>query len=183
MLYAVRNLGRDRLLLYFLVQLLVLPVLRMLPTPAHDGVRLMLPTFFFLAAFAGWGAVWLADGLARATGMRQVWSRTLIAAARSGSGGLAARPGPPVRAVVLQRADRRCPAGLALGLRAVVLVRRLQSAHARRAQCRLPERAEVYLYNPKDETPTSPSSRRWASCGETSTCRSRVSTPSRSPGF
>ena len=28
----------------------------MLPTPAHDGVRLMLPTFFFLAAFSGWGA-------------------------------------------------------------------------------------------------------------------------------
>ena len=36
----------------------------MLPTPAHDGVRLFLPTFFFLAAFAGWGTVWLADGLA-----------------------------------------------------------------------------------------------------------------------
>src|SRR5207245_1864046 len=28
---------------------------RMLPTPAHDGVRLMLPTFFFLAGLAGWG--------------------------------------------------------------------------------------------------------------------------------
>ena len=37
-----------------------LPVLRMLPTPAHDGVRLFLPTFFFLAAFAGWGTVALA---------------------------------------------------------------------------------------------------------------------------
>ena len=41
----------------------------MLPTPAHDGVRLFLPTFFFLAAFAGWGTVWLADGLARLSGV------------------------------------------------------------------------------------------------------------------
>ena len=31
---------RDRLPLYFLVHFLTLPVLRMLPTPAHDGVRL-----------------------------------------------------------------------------------------------------------------------------------------------
>lgn len=43
--------------LYFLLHFLTLPVLRMLPTPAHDGVRLFLPTFFFLAAFAGWGTV------------------------------------------------------------------------------------------------------------------------------
>jgi len=53
---------RDRLPLYFLVHLATLPALRMLPTPAHDGVRLLLPTFFFLAAFAGWGLIWLADG-------------------------------------------------------------------------------------------------------------------------
>ncbi len=52
---------RDRVPLYFLLHLLTLPVLRMLPTPAHDGVRLFLPTFFFLVAFAGWGAVGLAD--------------------------------------------------------------------------------------------------------------------------
>jgi 4-amino-4-deoxy-L-arabinose transferase-like glycosyltransferase len=63
--YALRVAPRDRLPLYFLVHFLTLPVLRMLPTPAHDGIRLMLPTFPFLAAFAGWGAVWLADGLAR----------------------------------------------------------------------------------------------------------------------
>ncbi len=47
--------------LYFALQLVFLPSLRMLPTPAHDGVRLFLPTFFFLAAFAGWGAVAVAD--------------------------------------------------------------------------------------------------------------------------
>ncbi|WP_152049554.1 glycosyltransferase family 39 protein [Tautonia marina] len=63
--YALRVVKRDRLPLYFLVHFLTLPVLRMLPTPAHDGVRLMLPCFPFLAAFAGWGAVWLADGIAR----------------------------------------------------------------------------------------------------------------------
>ena len=51
--------------MYFLVHFLTFPVIRMFDTPAHDGVRLFLPTFFFLAAFAGWGAYWLADRLAR----------------------------------------------------------------------------------------------------------------------
>ena len=59
---SLRN--RDGLPVYFLLQLVFLPSLRMLPTPAHDGVRLFLPTFFFLAAFAGWGAVAVADWLA-----------------------------------------------------------------------------------------------------------------------
>jgi hypothetical protein len=40
--------------IFFLLNMLTLPVSRMLPTPAHDGVRLMLPTFFFLAGFVGW---------------------------------------------------------------------------------------------------------------------------------
>ena len=48
-----------------MIHFLTLPVIRMFPTPAHDGVRLFLPTFFFLAAFAGWGTIWLADTLAR----------------------------------------------------------------------------------------------------------------------
>ena len=63
--YALRVVRHDRLPIYFLVHFLTLPVLRMLPTPAHDGIRLMLPSFPFLAALAGWGAIWLADGLAR----------------------------------------------------------------------------------------------------------------------
>jgi len=62
---ALFHAREDRLPLYFLVQLAALPVFRMLPTPAHDGVRLFLPTFFFLAAFAGWGTVWIAEGLTR----------------------------------------------------------------------------------------------------------------------
>jgi 4-amino-4-deoxy-L-arabinose transferase-like glycosyltransferase len=45
----------DRLPLFFLVHFATLPALRMLPTPAHDGVRLLLPSFFFLAGLAGWG--------------------------------------------------------------------------------------------------------------------------------
>ena len=57
--------GRDRLPVYFAVHLVTLPIVRMLGVPAHDGVRLFLPTFFFLAAFAGWGTVWAADALAR----------------------------------------------------------------------------------------------------------------------
>ncbi len=56
---------RDAIPWYFALHLVTLPALRMLPTPAHDGVRLFLPTFFFLAAFAGRGAVAIGDGLAR----------------------------------------------------------------------------------------------------------------------
>jgi Dolichyl-phosphate-mannose-protein mannosyltransferase len=55
---------RDVLPWYFSLHLAFLPILRMLPTPAHDGVRLFLPTFFFLAAFAGWGVVTIGDALA-----------------------------------------------------------------------------------------------------------------------
>jgi 4-amino-4-deoxy-L-arabinose transferase-like glycosyltransferase len=55
----------DRLPIYLLLHLLVLPVIRMFPTPAHDGVRLFLPTFFFLAAFAGLGASLAADAIDR----------------------------------------------------------------------------------------------------------------------
>ena len=63
-IWGLGRLRHDRLPLYFLVHFLTLPVLRMLPTvPAHDGVRLFLPTFFFLAAFAGWGTVALAKDL------------------------------------------------------------------------------------------------------------------------
>jgi len=64
-LWGIAQLPRDRLPFYFLIHLATLPVIRMFPTPAHDGVRLFLPTFFFLAAFAGWGAIWLADASAR----------------------------------------------------------------------------------------------------------------------
>jgi hypothetical protein len=67
-IWAILQAPHDRLPLYFLVHFLTYPVLRMLPTPAHDGVRLFLPTFFFLAAFAGWGTAALAryaSGLTR----------------------------------------------------------------------------------------------------------------------
>ena len=63
--WAIGQIRRDRLPFYFLVHFLTLPVIRMFPTPAHDGVRLFLPTFFFLAAFAGWGTIALADILAK----------------------------------------------------------------------------------------------------------------------
>ena len=63
--FVASRVRADRLPLYVLAHFLTLPAMRMLPTPAHDGVRLFLPTFFFLAAFAGWGVVWAGDGLAR----------------------------------------------------------------------------------------------------------------------
>jgi 4-amino-4-deoxy-L-arabinose transferase-like glycosyltransferase len=46
---------RDPLPLYLLGHALALPAIRMLGTPAHDGVRLFLPSFFFLALLGGWG--------------------------------------------------------------------------------------------------------------------------------
>jgi hypothetical protein len=71
----------DRLPLYFLLQFLTLPVLRMLPkTPAHDGVRLFLPTFFFLAAFAGWGTTALARELSRRARLPAPIAVSLVAA-------------------------------------------------------------------------------------------------------
>jgi 4-amino-4-deoxy-L-arabinose transferase-like glycosyltransferase len=80
--WALRNARRDHLPLYFLLHLVTLPVFRMFPTPAHDGVRLFLPTFFFLAAFAGWGAAWAAGGLARLTRPRLArLARAAVAAA------------------------------------------------------------------------------------------------------
>jgi 4-amino-4-deoxy-L-arabinose transferase-like glycosyltransferase len=63
--FALFRLRSDRLPLYFVIHLLTLPVLRMLPTPAHDGVRLFLPTFAFLACLSGLGLVWVSDGIAR----------------------------------------------------------------------------------------------------------------------
>jgi hypothetical protein len=79
LVYVVRKARRDRLPLYFLAHLVTLPVLRMLPTPAHDGVRLFLPTFFFLAALAGWGSAWVADGAARLLRGRATAGRVLLA--------------------------------------------------------------------------------------------------------
>lgn len=59
---AVIRARSDRLPLFFLVNALVWPVLRMMPTPAHDGIRLMLPSCFFLAGLAGLGVGWLSSG-------------------------------------------------------------------------------------------------------------------------
>ncbi|AGA27571.1 glycosyltransferase family 39 protein [Singulisphaera acidiphila] len=79
MIYAIRVARQDRIPLYFLIHFLTWPILRMLPTPAHDGVRLLLPAFFFMAGLAGWGTVWVADGLARRLGARVVWTRSALA--------------------------------------------------------------------------------------------------------
>jgi 4-amino-4-deoxy-L-arabinose transferase-like glycosyltransferase len=46
----------NRLPAYLALHMLIPILARMFRVPAHDGVRLMLPVFFFLAAFAGLGA-------------------------------------------------------------------------------------------------------------------------------
>jgi hypothetical protein len=65
--YTLRVARRDSLPAYFLLHLVTLPVIRMMGTPAHDGVRLFLPTFFFVAAMAGWGTDWASGILERLT--------------------------------------------------------------------------------------------------------------------
>jgi hypothetical protein len=79
--FTLGHVRRDRLPLYFGLHLITLPIFRMFPTPAHDGVRLFLPTFFFLAAFSGWGAIGLADGLTRLLRARRVWPARVVVAA------------------------------------------------------------------------------------------------------
>jgi len=83
--WAMGRIRRDRLPFFFLIHFLTLPVIRMLDTPAHDGVRLFLPAFFFLAAFAGWGAVWLADALARLVRIPAGFMRMAVTAIVLGS--------------------------------------------------------------------------------------------------
>jgi hypothetical protein len=80
LVWSVLRIKRDRLPLYFLLHLVTLPILRMLPTPGHDGVRLFLPTFFFLAAFAGWGTVALAVALAGQLRVARSWVCSVVAA-------------------------------------------------------------------------------------------------------
>ena len=99
---GLKRMRRDRLPLYFLVHMATLPALRMLPTPAHDGVRLFLPTFFFLSAFAGWGAMAAASGLSKITKARLSVSRPIVAAVGARAGALRAREDSSVRAFVLQ---------------------------------------------------------------------------------
>jgi Dolichyl-phosphate-mannose-protein mannosyltransferase len=83
--WALGQVRRDRLPFYFLILFLTLPIIRMFPTPAHDGVRLFLPTFFFLAAFAGWGTIALADALARWFRFSSRYSRRILAGLVLGS--------------------------------------------------------------------------------------------------
>jgi hypothetical protein len=91
LIWGLSRIRRDRLPFYFIIHFLTLPVIRMFPTPAHDGVRLFLPTFFFLAAFAGWGTIWLADALTRAVRLQGLsgWARLALAGAVLGPAAVA----------------------------------------------------------------------------------------------
>ena len=87
--WGLQRIRRDRLPFYFLIHFLTLPVVRMFPTPAHDGVRLFLPTFFFLAAFAGWGTVWVAELLAQVVRIPSRLARPVLASLVLGSAAFA----------------------------------------------------------------------------------------------
>ncbi|MDG3003636.1 glycosyltransferase family 39 protein [Paludisphaera mucosa] len=78
--WGLRRVRTDRIPVYFLLHLAILPFLRMFHTPAHDGVRLLLPSFFFLAAFAGWGTVWIGRAVARRIRWGVVMTAALVLA-------------------------------------------------------------------------------------------------------
>ena len=117
LLWAIGQIRRDRLPFYFVVHLLTLPVIRMFPTPAHDGVRLFLPTFFFLAAFAGWGTVGPGRPLSRNRfdfphGSRAwAWPWLVL-----GSAAMSLVADPSLRTLLLQRGHRRSRGGVATRL-------------------------------------------------------------------
>jgi 4-amino-4-deoxy-L-arabinose transferase-like glycosyltransferase len=69
-IWGLARVRRDRLPLFFFLLMAMLPAVRMFKTPAHDGVRLFLPSFFFLACFAGMGAKVLAGAMTRLPRMR-----------------------------------------------------------------------------------------------------------------
>ncbi len=48
-----------------------------------------MPTFFFLAAFSGWGAIWLADTLARRVRLPASWTRLAVTGVVLGSAAVA----------------------------------------------------------------------------------------------
>jgi 4-amino-4-deoxy-L-arabinose transferase-like glycosyltransferase len=62
---VLRRFRSESLGLFLLLQTLTLIVFRMFPTPAHDGVRLFLPTFLFFAALAAFGAMKIVAGRPR----------------------------------------------------------------------------------------------------------------------
>ena len=149
-------------------------MIRMFPTPAHDGVRLFLPTFFFLAAFAGWGTIWLADALARTDPVRQ-WP---VRAAVAGPG---ARPGRPRRScgsiltscrITTSSSAARAGPGQR-GFELTYWYDAFNDQVLADINRKLPPNAEVDFLNDKTHVrgPGFRSSRAWASCGTTSAWR------------
>ena len=77
----------DRLPAYLLLQALTLPVFRMFNTPAHDGVRLFLPTFFFWAGLAGIAAGWLVERARQYSSRGPLWAWVVLFAVGPGWAG------------------------------------------------------------------------------------------------
>lgn len=143
--YAVRVARRDPIPLYFSVHLITLPIIRMLGTPAHDGVRLFLPTFFFIAAMAGWGTDWITRGLERLTRRPgNLW--------RWGLAGIVLGPAAWQLATIhpyeLSYYNELIsgPRGMGRRFRALLLVRTIQRKGDRRAQRPISARGDRRLF-------------------------------------
>ncbi len=75
---ALRYPGRSKMAILLVFNWLVLVIVRAVPgTPPHDGIRLFLPSFAFLAAIAGLGCAWL---IAKADGTKRPGKQAIVVA-------------------------------------------------------------------------------------------------------
>ena len=183
LVWGLRRIRRDRLPLYFLIHFLTLPVIRMFPTPAHDGVRLFLPTFFFLAAFAGWGTVWLADLLTRVVRLPPRLARPALAGLVLGSAALTLVRIHPYELSYYNELIGGPRGAWERGLRADLLVRRVQRAGDRGPQPQASSRMPASTSSTTRPSPSpSRSCRPWGNFEEISSRQSRAPTSSRMSG-
>jgi hypothetical protein len=152
--WAFSRIGKDRLPFYFLINLMTLPVIRMFDTPAHDGVRLFLPAFFFLAAVAGWGAIWLADLLARKARIAPGVVRLAVSIVVVGSSGLALAGVHPYELSYYNELIGGPRGGWARGFELTYWYDAFNPPVIRELNARLPQGAEVDFLNQKTNVVT-----------------------------
>ncbi|WP_422926695.1 glycosyltransferase family 39 protein [Singulisphaera sp. PoT] len=154
MIFSLVKLRRDHLPLYFLIHFLTLPVLRMLPTPAHDGVRLLLPTCFFLAAFAGWGVAWVGRGIDELNPMRPRLWRLVLTILVLGSAGWQLVRVHPYELSYYNEAIGGARKAWQAGFELSYWYDAINPSLIADINKKLPQNAAVELYNENDRTPT-----------------------------
>ena len=156
-----------------MVHLVTLPMVRMLGTPAHDGVRLFLPTFFFLAAMAGWGTVWVADGLERLTRRPAMLWRWGLATLVLGPAAWQLVSIHPYELSYYNELIGGPRGAWRAGFELSYWYEPFNDRTIAEINERFPRGPTVDFLNPMATPETSPFSKRWDSCGATSSSVSR----------